>query len=431
MKILCISTLDKFSRFYLDIKKQLEGSTDEEIDLKIFSIHLSGFLYTVLRLKFSCLISMKSWLLANRKRQFYTEIIEKTERYKGVNYKECISFHERLNKNNSKQALLRQALAYIDIFESIFKKEKPDYLITIGDSRLSIEIAVALAKLHDIKVYFIEQGSFNTTFFDAVGVNANMSIRTNLKILEPSGLNFDIRHSSKKYNRSPLYRGLDILLMWLFEGTILYPPDLKYTDLNSYRSKRSSVKNANIKMDTKQPMFLLILQVPLDVNMIKHSPNFSSHAEILKSVHSNLPQHTTLVIREHPLYVNKYESSFYDYVNKNNILIDNSTSLENALELAQVVIVNNSSVGIEAILKYKTVVVLGNAFYDRSSICLKLESKTELAQVLKNAVDYRVNTKQIDNFKQLLLSTVMLKGAITDKDLNSAKLIANHLLANH
>jgi hypothetical protein len=39
--------------------------------------------------------------------------------------------------------------------------------------------------------------------------------------------------------------------------------------------------------------------------------------------------------------------------------------------------------------------------------------------------------EQIDNFKRLLFNTVLLKGSITDKDLISSKLIANHLLANH
>jgi capsular polysaccharide export protein len=118
-------------------------------------------------------------------------------------------------------------------------------------------------------------------------------------------------------------------------------------------------------------------------------------------------------------------------VNKNNILIDNTSALGEALKITTVVIVNNSSVGIEAILKYKTVVVLGNAFYDRKNICLKLETKNDLAQVLKNALDYKANKEQIDNFKRLLFNTVLLKGSITDKDLISSKLIANHLLANH
>jgi capsular polysaccharide export protein len=431
MKILCIGTLDKFSRFYLNIKEHIDSKTKDKVSLKIFSIHFSGFLYTIVRLKYSCLISLKAWILANRKRHFYNQIIHKTETYKGITFTDYISFHEKLNKSISKDALLRQALAYIDVFDSNFKNDKPDYLITIGDSRLCIEIAVALAKLQNIKCYFIEQGSFNTTFFDDVGVNANLSIRNSRNNFETSNVEFDLHSTTNKYKRSPIYRGIDILLMTLLEKTKLYPPDLKYTDLNSYRSKRSKSNQKNINIKTNQHIILLILQVPLDVNMIKHSPNFKSHTEILKSVHSNLPKDTKLIVREHPLYINKYEKSFYTYVNRHGIEIENNIPLAIALETAKVVVVNNSSVGIEAILNYKPVVVLGNAFYDNDRICLKLKTKEKLAQVLKNSLDFEPNKVAIDNFKNLLFNTVLLQGGITDKALSSSKQIANHLLANH
>jgi capsular polysaccharide export protein len=173
------------------------------------------------------------------------------------------------------------------------------------------------------------------------------------------------------------------------------------------------------------------LQVPLDVNTIYHSPIFKSHTEIIKSIVSNLPIKTTLIVREHPLYINKYGRSFYDFVKKNGIIIDNTTPLNKTLELAKVVIVNNSTVGIEAILNYKTTVVLGNAFYDHTNICLKLRTKNELKTLLEKALTYTPNKEEINNFKHLLFTAVLLEGSITDKKLKSSKHIANHLLAHH
>jgi capsular polysaccharide export protein len=165
--------------------------------------------------------------------------------------------------------------------------------------------------------------------------------------------------------------------------------------------------------------------------MIYHSPIFKSHTEIIKSISSNLPQNTTLIVREHPLYINKYENSLYNFVKENEIIIDNATPLNKAIDLAQVVIVNNSTVGIEAILKYKTTVVLGNAFYDHPNICLKLKTKNELETLIEKALTYRPNKEAINNFKHLLFTSVLLEGSITEKDLKSSKHIANHLLANH
>ncbi|MDP5081570.1 MAG: hypothetical protein NWP87_02860 [Winogradskyella sp.] len=435
MKILCLSTLDKFSRFYLDIERQLCIHNKTNISLKIYSIYLSGFLYTFIRFKFSCWISVKAWLLVRRKKAYYKKLIKETTQYKGVLYNDCIQFHIGLNKNISSTSLQLQALAYLDIFDHIFTKEQPDFLISIGDSRLCIEIAVALAKKKNIQIYYIEQGPFNTTFFDSEGVNANLSMRNRTDFNSNTKSNFtsdfNLNSKSIKYKRSPIYRGLDILLMSLFERCRVYPPDLRFTDLNSSGFHKSKPRKSIAIKKSHHPIMLLILQVPLDVNMIYHSPIFKSHTEIIKNIYANLPIKTKLLVREHPLYINKYERSLYDFVKANDISIDNNTSLKTALKKANVVIVNNSTVGIEAILNYKTTVVLGNAFYDCAPICLKLKTIDELGILLEKALSYSPNKEAINHFKNLLFTKVLLEGNIADKHLKSSKHIANHLLAYH
>jgi capsular polysaccharide export protein len=429
MTIICIGYYDKFSRFFLDIKRHLNIKTDSKINFKIYSIHLSGFLYTFLRFSFSCWLPFKAWLLARRKRKVYSQIIIENKSYKGIDWNDYINFHVALSKAKSEHKIALQALAYIDIFNTIFNKEQPNYLLTIGDSRLCVEIAVAVARQKSIIIYYLEQGPFNTTFFSDTGVNANLKFHnaSSVKYTDETPLTEKLK--SKTYQRSPLYRGLDIFIKTLFESSNLYPPDLAGTDINSYRFKPST-KSSSYDYDGDK-VALLIFQIPLDVNMIYHSPRFESHLEILKSVHSNLPDGIKLVIREHPLFINKYDNEIYEYISKHNIQIDNVTRLSKALELSKIVIVNNSTVGIEAIFNYKTVVVLGNAFYDENSICLKLENKDQLAQILKNALDFEPNKVAIDNFKNLLFNTVLLHGGIKDKKLSSSKQIANHLLAHH
>ncbi|BAO76640.1 hypothetical protein [Winogradskyella sp. PG-2] len=431
MTVLCLGYFDKFSRFFLDIKKNLQNGSSQPLDFKVYSIHFSGFLYTLLRLKFSSWIALKARFLVRRKKASYIGIINETKLYKNLPYNDYTKFHLGLNQYISKLALQLQALAYIDIFDSIFTKSKPNYLICVGDSRMSIEIAVALAKQNDIKVYFIEQGPFNTTFFDESGVNANLSIRKlnelgTSKTYSDSG--FDLNHNTTKYKRSPIYRGFDMLLIALFKRSKFYPPDLKFADINTSTLKTTKATNPLINYNTNHKIVLLVLQVPLDVNMIYHSPFFKSHTEIIKSIYSNLPENVELIIREHPLFIDKYEKSFYDFSIENEIKIDNLTSLNIAIESSDVIIVNNSTVGVEAILNYKPVVVLGNSFYDWTNICLKLKNKDEVALLLEKALSYSPNIKSIDNFKNLLFSTALLKGSITDKDLKSSQYIANHIL---
>ncbi|WP_411893743.1 hypothetical protein [Winogradskyella sp. A2] len=426
MKIICISTLDKFSRFYLDINQELKSKTNSS--LKIISIHFSGFLYTLLRLKYSCFISFSVWIKVNFKKKYYQSIIKDGNTYQGINYNEFIQFHLGLNKNISKTDLQYQSLAYIDFFNNFFESQKPDFLISISDSRMCVEIAVALARQKGVKVFYIEQGPFNTTFFDDQGVNANLSIRKNSSVENTIPSKSNDNSKPVKYSRSPFYRGFDILFMKLFEKSKLYPPDLKHTDINTYKKKISRHKSL---IDIyKLDYVLFALQIPLDVNMIYHSPIYNSHLEIIKDLSENLPTSLKLVVREHPLYIGKYDEEVYSYIEDHNIIIDNFSSLDDALENATIVVVNNSTVGIEAIFKYKPVVVLGNAFYDNDKVCTKINYKEEVGELLQIALTKTPNKLEIDRFKNSLYNSVMLKGGITDKNLVSSKTIANHLISN-
>ena len=63
MNILCVGYFDKFSRFFLAIERHLKKDYPY-VKLNILSIHISAFLYTILRFKFSSLITFKSWFYA-------------------------------------------------------------------------------------------------------------------------------------------------------------------------------------------------------------------------------------------------------------------------------------------------------------------------------------------------------------------------------
>ncbi len=435
MRVLCLSTFDKFSRFYLDIKRDLETKTSEKLYFKVLSIYFSGFLYTLTRCQYSSWIALTVWLRAKRHKKRYLKVVNTSTVYKGWDFNSFTRFHTHLNNSTSVKELQIQALAYIDFFDNLYDRIQLDYLITIGDSRMCNEIAIAIAKSRNIKVRYIELGPFNTTFFDDHGVNANLSIRSIYKHHTSTDqlhkkCDSVLGDKNVSYNRSIVYRAMDMVFMKCFESTKLYPPDLKHTDLNSYISKRRKKKLSTKLLDIEQPYFLLILQVPVDVNMIYHSPHFKTHFEIVKSVFENLPHGTKLVIREHPLYVNKYSQKLYNYIDKYDIILDNNTPLKKAINQAKVIIVNNSTVGIEALFSYKVTVVLGNAFYDNDQICLKLKSKVQLKAILAEALVYSVNHKHINQFKALLFDTVMLEGSITDRNLKSSKQIAEYLIAH-
>lgn len=428
MTVFCISPFDKFSRFYLQIGKNLKPK--RQLKLNIYGMYFSGFLYAFIRGNYSMWLPAKAWFKVRKNNKNYSSILlDSREYYKGIKFNEHINFHLKLNKGISKSNLQKQALAYIDLFQDEFKKFKPDVLLSIGDTRLCAEIAIAVAKEKNIPIKYIEQGPFNSTFYDNEGVNANLSIGKEdvdkFEYKPTTKQNRNISQPTSKYLRSPLYRGIDILLMKLFERTELYPPDLKHTDVISFRFAKTIKLNSELMNKNSA---LLVCQLPSDVNLINHSPNYKSQFDILKDVFENMPNGLSLVVREHPLFIGKYSSNFYTFIKKHQIRIENNVSLDSALDSAKVVIVNNSTVGFEAICKYKATIVLGNAFYDHSKLCLKLHHRNQLKILLEESVNYEPNKKVIDNFVENLRHNVLIDGSIKDKNLKSAKFIANDLI---
>ena len=108
----------------------------------------------------------------------------------------------------------------------------------------------------------------------------------------------------------------------MFNKSPFFPIDL-YKE--GSKTKINYKKIGEIDTNQKQ-IYLLALQVPFDVNMIYHSPWFKNHFEMIQSVHKNLPKNTHLILREHPVYMGKYEKIRYVKRSKH-ISIDNKTSL--------------------------------------------------------------------------------------------------------
>jgi capsular polysaccharide export protein len=407
------------------------------LKFKIFSLYLSGFFYSFLRRQPSSWLTQKALFQVFKHKKKYTQIIESNAVYKNLDLNKLIDYHFKLNKKASKKQLLLQAAAYIDIIDEQLQ-QKPDFLLLIGDLRLPVEIAKLLAQQHNIKTFFIEQGPFQTTIFDEKGVNANHSIRgfnpgENQETVSGAGKKLNSKKPKpKKYSRFPFYRGMDYFLEFSLQKTALYPPDLKMNQslFSRFTFDKKTRENLYFPVDKnyRNPIFFLICQVPFDVNMTHHSPHYSNHFEILKDVYENLPANSTLVVREHPIYKGKYGEDFYKFIKENKIYVDFQESASPVLEKANVVIVNNSTIGLEAISKYKKTVVLGDAYYDSSGLCLKLKQKENLKILLEKALVYDINQKNVNNFMTEFTENHLLEGFITDKNLKSPKTIASGLM---
>ena len=433
MKILSIGYYDDFARFYLEIKKEFKKK-DTQVQFKYLSLYLSGYLYFLVRLQDVSFFSFKVWMNIFFNKSKYRNIIKENKVYKGIDLDKIIKYHLLLDREE-KINLKLQAVSYINTVEALLLKFQPDVIILSGDSRMSIEILNLKAKELNIETYYFEQGPFGTTIFDREGVNAHASLRekelnslNNDKMAEKEQniKNFFARKRYSKYNRYPFYRGLDYIFQYICSFLGLLPVDIKM-------EKRADVclseyKNLSYDLHHKdKKIFLLILQVPYDVNMVYHSPFFRNHFDIVKNVYKNLPVNSHLLVREHPLYKGRYENELYRFMLVNNISL-NTEDLYKSIDKADVIIVNNSTVGIEAISKEKTVVVLGDAYYDNDLICLKLKNEKNLDKLLEKGLQYKPQKEYIISFLDNFLNYYLINGHFRDSNLVAPQIITNQIL---
>ncbi|MBQ0668190.1 hypothetical protein J7S63_20290, partial [Providencia rettgeri] len=290
----------------------------------------------------------------------------------------------------------------------------PDLVIISGDERIPTKILSYVAHKLNIRVLYFEQGPFGTTILDEIGVNANCSFRgnSNQESSDKKKL-MQILEKKEKWLGYKKYRVLDIIHQVLFPS--------KYPEITKYKlSLAKKNKHPFSVWKTEKNIILLVLQVPEDVNMVCHSPYFENHYDIVKYVYSSIPVGYKLVVREHPLYKNKYESELYDFIAKNNIMIDSAGSLKEKIQKSSLVIVNNSTVGLEAMTYNKSIIVLGNSYYDNPEFTYKFNGEN-LHDLIITAIVNPKDSNSINQWLNYLFNNQFLSGHFRDKDLSDLK----------
>lgn len=384
--------------------------------------------------------------IANESRKIKVENINsivKDNIYKGINLDEVILFNYRSQSMfglNKKVELKKKAIIYIEYFDQLFKRQKYDLFISSGDTRMVTEIAVLIAKKYNVKTLFFEQGPFRTTMLDSKGVNKNISFcdikDLNYSVNKEKLVNFlnSYKAGSNKFIFKDKFIGkLDLLY--------LYPPKLlrtlfpiEFQTGESFFHKVVKVKIGKPKVSAQlekypEKFIALVLQVPVDAQMIYHSPIYNETYDMLQDVYNSLPSNYYLVVREHPGNRGNYDSRIYEFIkSKNNVLLINDGTLDELLTKAQVVIVNNSTVGMEALAYYKPVITLGEAYYNREGVVYHVQHKNQLKTYIEKAIIKGADRNSIRAFLYTFIFEYLYHGHFQDKELISGNKIAEDII---
>lgn len=253
-------------------------------------------------------------------------------------------------------------------------------------------IALEAAKIQKIKVYFFENGLLpNTIVFDEKGINYHNSV--------PREKAFYETYAS------------DVAL-----PTALVPRVGK--DRAIFKGSKEALPNEYI---------FVPFQVDYDTQIISQSPwikNMRMLFDIIEMVAEETGYY--FVFKEHPSSGIEYADLHQRAQESTYLSFQNSYSTQELIEKSSAVITVNSTVGIESLLFYKKVIVLGNAFYAIDGITYRAENRESLRRILTQLDQLELDRTLVENFLKYLSHAYLIP-----KDESMYKIFCEKLLKSN
>lgn len=131
-------------------------------------------------------------------------------------------------------------------------------------------------------------------------------------------------------------------------------------------------------------IIFLPLQVQADTNILLFSANIKTMRSLVLNIYNAIPKDTLLVVRHHPEEVEKQ----LNLPMAKNIMYSNEESLHYWINISDLVITINSTVGFEALLIGSPVLTFGKSIYSGKELCTEVHKLEELPNALSKESTY-------------------------------------------
>jgi len=163
------------------------------------------------------------------------------------------------------------------------------------------------------------------------------------------------------------------------------------------------VKN-NLQKDLgNEDFYFFPLNVPAESELFIRNPKYADQLETLKNISNNLPEGNMLYVKQHPGIsgvLSKEVASEIDRI-KNIKLIKTDYNTFDIVKKSKGVIMVSSSVGFEAYLLNKPVIVLGYWPYTELASFIKINAIEELGGAVSCAENYKPQVDPVDFMKKI------------------------------
>ena len=306
---------------------------------------------------------------------------------------------------------LYQSSTILKAYNFIWQHFKPHLAMTWNGVTLFQKTLSLLAHTHDVPVLFFERGLLpQTLYVDTEGVNYKSSLA-----------------GDKWFNNKIPYSSGKKIAMAKDYCQKIKAEKKSVVDIGEKKSVREIKKKLNIRASDK--VILFPMQIEADSNILYFSPHYSKMIEIIKDIQRAIAQFKDiqLIVKLHPEDKNRL-NELRSLTNNSTHLLDD-VNLYSLFELADLIITVNSTVGLEALLFEKPVIVLGKAIYSEKGFTYDLLEKQNLSNLVKIALE-KHNFSKKDFYRFIIyISKHQLFQLNPDQDyFNSRRTIAKKIV---
>ena len=253
-------------------------------------------------------------------------------------------------------------------YEYVLDQLRPRVVLVWNGGVLLPGSLAVIAAGRDIPVFYLERGLVpDTLVVDSQGVNFGSAIAGDGwkpdAIPQPSGAD---REQMSAYCRALRESGRSVIT----EGARL--------------GRDTTREQLRVPRDARVVLFPL--QIESDTNIVRYSPHYKRMVDVVRDLQRVLAATgAILVVKPHPEDRNRLPELRRLCDNKTTRLATD-LSVRSLIDAADVIVTVNSTVGLEALIAEKPVVVLGNAIYSGKGFTHDLVDATLLATTIETAL---------------------------------------------
>lgn len=335
-------------------------------------------------------------------------------------------FNELNNWKVNADYINNLVVIFLEYLHEKNKQSKIDTIVMWNNTMLFDRIAWHFCMKNNINYVMFEQGYFRpfTLTIDNKGVNYENSLPRDRKFYEDIVVDYDRLHqylSKSEYlskddliniNRDSKFKKLLFIIMDKLKAK--FSSDFIDCTYNNESINEKIVRivkkknNINTHQEELPESYIFVpFQVHDDSQIILNSPNIRTMEELVEVVDKASKELYELgrrdiyfVFKEHPVDLNRidYSGLKEKYKNNKQLVFLSSGNTNELINNSMAVITVNSTVGIEALMKSKKVITLGNAFYNIEGIVEHCDELDNLSKSIIKTLDNDFNQELVDKF---------------------------------